>query len=298
VRTLLADAPRSGERTRLPAPVGYLKLDTVFFAPPGSNALVIKGVSFSLQPGEVLGLIGPSAAGKTTLARLIVGSWHPQRGSVRLDGAELRHWDRDLLGAHIGYLPQDVELFAGTVRDNIARMGEGPDEAVIEAARQACLHDMILDLPDGYDTEIGDSGALLSGGQRQRIALARALYGRPKLLMLDEPNASLDSAGETGLLQTLAALKQQGATIVLTTHRVNLLAITDKILLLQGGAVAAYGSRDDVMPKLIRAVPDIASRPRAEPLPRGETEAMPRQLAPEPSAGSVRPLVQGEEGGP
>lgn len=186
---------------------------------------------------------------------------------MRLDGAELRHWDKALLGAHIGYLPQDVELFAGTVRDNIARMGDGTDEAVIEAAQQAWLHEMILGLSEGYDTEIGDGGGLLSGGQRQRIALARALYGRPRLLMLDEPNASLDSAGEAGLLRTLTDLKQQGTTIVLTTHRPNLLAVADKLLLLQNGMVAAFGSRDDVMPRLIPPPPEAAGPPRPEALP-------------------------------
>lgn len=294
VRRLLAETPSEGERTRLPVPSGALTLDNVYFAPPGSSNFVIKGIGFSLQPGEVLGLIGPSAAGKTTLARLIVGAWTPQRGSVRLDGAELSQWDRAQLGRYIGYVPQDVELFAGTIRDNIARLGEGSDEAVIEAAKQACLHEMILDLPNGYDTEIGDGGALLSGGQRQRVALARALFGRPKLLMLDEPNSSLDTAGEAGLLQTLTALKRQGTTIVLTTHRVNLLGIADKILLLQSGAVAAFGAREDVMRRLIPAAPDSAGRRRSGELTRPQ-EAEPRQLQAERTAAPSGSVGQGEE---
>jgi ATP-binding cassette subfamily C protein EexD len=173
---------------------------------------------------------------------------------VRLDGAELHTWDADTLGPHIGYLPQDVELFSGTVRDNIARMGEGPDEAVIEAAQRAQAHEMILELSNGYDTEIGDGGAFLSGGQRQRIGLARALYGHPKVVVLDEPNASLDSAAENRLMQTLFKLKEENTTIVLITHRLNLVSVADKVLLMKGGLVEAFGSRDEVMSKLTRAV--------------------------------------------
>jgi ABC-type protease/lipase transport system fused ATPase/permease subunit len=207
---------------------------------------------------------------------------------VRLDGAELSQWNPDELGEHIGYVPQDVELFAGTVRDNIARMGEGADEAVVEAAKQACLHDMILDLPQGYDTEIGDGGAFLSGGQRQRVALARALYGRPRLLVLDEPNASLDTAGENQLLQTIASLKQQGTTIILITHRINIVGLMDKVLVLQGGAIAAFGQRDEIVAKLIRAVPDIAGRPRPRP---GAVDGEPR------GAAFPRPASSAERGG-
>jgi ATP-binding cassette, subfamily C, type I secretion system permease/ATPase len=242
---LLATPPR-GLRTSLPAPEGNLRLDGVVFAPPGVKEAMIKSVTFELAAGETVAMIGPSAAGKTTLARLIVGSWQPQRGSVRLDGADIANWEPDELGPHVGYLPQDIELFAGTIRDNIARMGTGDDAAVIEAARKADVHDMILDLPNGYDTEIGDGGAFLSGGQRQRIALARALYGDPKLLVLDEPSSSLDAAAEQRMIQTLAALKGK-ATVVLVTHRLNFLALADKVMILRGGVVEAFGPRDDVM---------------------------------------------------
>lgn len=251
----LTATPERGLRTSLPVPEGHLRLEGVVFAPPGVKEAVIKNVSFALQAGETVALIGPSAAGKTTLARLIVGNWQPQRGNVRLDGADLSTWEPDELGPHVGYLPQDVELFAGTIRDNIARMGGGADAAVIEAAKKADVHDMILDLPQGYDTEIGDAGAWLSGGQRQRIALARALYGDPKLIVLDEPSSSLDTMAENRLIQTLSALKGK-ATVVLVTHRLNLLGLTDKVLLLRGGAVEAFGQRDEVMARLSRPTTD------------------------------------------
>jgi ATP-binding cassette, subfamily C, type I secretion system permease/ATPase len=272
VKAALAALPARNTRTQLPAPKGHVSLEGVVFQPPGTKEPVIKGVSFDLEPGQALALIGPSAAGKTSLVRLIVGNWVPQRGSVRLDGAELQTWDADALGPHIGYLPQDVELFSGTVRDNIARMGEGSDALVIEAAQRAQAHEMILELPNGYDTEIGDGGAFLSGGQRQRIGLARALYGNPKLIVLDEPNASLDSAAENRLMQTLFQLKQQKTTIILITHRLSLVAVADKVLLMKSGVAEAFGSRDEVMSKLTRAV---ASGP-------GNVAMMPKPQAPQP----------------
>jgi ABC-type protease/lipase transport system fused ATPase/permease subunit len=181
---------------------------------------VLKGISFSLGAGEILGVVGPSGAGKTSLAQLLVGTWRPQRGHIRLDGADLSQWEPEALGPYIGYLPQDVDLFVGTVRENIARLGTGSDEAVTAAAQLAGAHEMIVELPQGYETQIGDNGVLLSGGQRQRIALARALYGNPTFLVLDEPNANLDTAAENRLLQTLSGLKGR-ATIVLITHRLN-----------------------------------------------------------------------------
>ena len=246
LKAQLVTTPARGLRTSLPDPDGHLRLEGVMFAPPGVKEAMIKNVSFELAAGETVAMIGPSAAGKTTLARLIVGNWQPQRGNVRLDGADISTWEPDELGPHVGYLPQDIELFAGTVRDNIARMGKGDDAAVIEAAKNADVHAMILDLPNGYDTEIGDGGAWLSGGQRQRIGLARALYGNPKLLVLDEPSSSLDAAAELRMIQTLAALKGK-ATVVLVTHRLNFLALADKVMILRGGAIEAFGPRDEVM---------------------------------------------------
>jgi PrtD family type I secretion system ABC transporter len=258
LRELLAATPPRGLRTSLPPPKGRLRVENVIFAPPGVREPVIKNVSFELNAGEMLALIGPSASGKTTLARLMVGTWRPQRGQVRLDGASLAAWEPDERGQHVGYLPQDIELFAGTVRDNIARMGKGDDAAVIEAARSAAVHEMILGLLDGYDTEIGSGGMWLSGGQRQRIGLARALYGAPPLIVLDEPNANLDNSAEERLVQTLAELKGQ-ATVVLITHRLNLLNLADKVLLLRDGTVEAFGPRAEVMSKLTRP---------ARPMPR------------------------------
>lgn len=285
VRAVLAASLPRETRTQLPAPLGRISMDGVVFMPPGAKEPVIKGVSFELEPGQALALIGPSAAGKTTLVRLIVGNWLPQRGSVRLDGAELHTWDADALGPHIGYLPQDVELFSGTVRDNIARMGEGPDEQVIEAAQRAQAHEMILELSNGYDTEIGDGGAFLSGGQRQRIGLARALYGNPKLIVLDEPNASLDSTAENRLMQTLFQLKEQKTTIILITHRLNLVSVADKVLLMKSGMVEAFGSRDEVMSKLTRPVTSGGGSSNVAVMQKSVAEHF------NPAPGAMRPHV-------
>jgi PrtD family type I secretion system ABC transporter len=263
--TLLRSGDQRVAPTRLPIPVGNLRVDGAVWLPPGAKEPVLKGVSFALEAGEILGIVGPSGAGKTSLAQLLVGTWRPLRGNVRLDGADLSQWEPEALGPHIGYLPQDVDLFAGTVRENIARLGAGSDEAVIEAAQLAGAHDMIVELPQGYETQIGDNGVLLSGGQRQRIALARALYGEPKLLVLDEPNANLDTAAENRLLQTLSGLKGR-VTIVLITHRINILSLADKVLLLRKGAVEAFGARDQILSQMTRlvAVPSAAPRPALE----------------------------------
>jgi PrtD family type I secretion system ABC transporter len=259
--TLLRSGDQRVAPTRLPIPVGNLRVDGAVWLPPGAKEPVLKGVSFALEAGEILGIVGPSGAGKTSLAQLLVGTWRPLRGNVRLDGADLSQWEPEALGPHIGYLPQDVDLFAGTVRENIARLGAGSDEAVIEAAQLAGAHDMIVELPQGYETQIGDNGVLLSGGQRQRIALARALYGEPKLLVLDEPNANLDTAAENRLLQTLSGLKGR-VTIVLITHRINILSLADKVLLLRKGAVEAFGARDQILSQMTRLVPVPSAAPR------------------------------------
>ncbi len=265
LKALLAAAPLRGIKTKLPAPKGLLTLENVVFIQPGHREPVIKGVSFEIPPGEMLAVIGASAAGKSTLAQLIIGNWRPFRGNIRLDGADLTTWDADQVGRYLGYLPQDVELFDGTVRDNIARLGEGPDEAVIDAAQRASVHEMILKMPEGYDTQIGDGGNSLSGGQRQRIALARALYGHPKLVVLDEPDASLDSGAENRLIQTLLGLKGK-STVVLITHRLSLLNLADKVLMLRNGAVEAFGSRAEVVQRLTGVVVN-APRPVDAPAP-------------------------------
>ena len=211
-------------------------------------------MNFALAPGDSLGVIGPSASGKTTLIRLLLGLSRPQTGCVRLDGSDTSRWDREALGKHIGYLPQDVELFSGTVGENIARLGAatGPEasERIVRAARLAHAHEMILQLPDGYDTQIGDGGAVLSGGQRQRIALARALYGDPRLLVLDEPNANLDTVGEAALLAALAELKARGVTVIMVTHSPTLMAALDKLALLKNGTLEMFGPSAAVLARL------------------------------------------------
>ncbi|NIA72360.1 type I secretion system permease/ATPase [Pelagibius litoralis] len=251
LRTLLGSLPPKPLRMRLPAPRGRLTCENVIFVPRGREQLVLQGLSFALEPGEALGVVGPSAAGKSTLCKILVGTWQPTRGRARLDGADVFDWPSDQLGRYIGYLPQDVELFDGTVRDNIARLNPAFDsEAVIDAAMTAGVHDIILRLPEGYETEIGDGGAFLSGGQRQRIGLARALYGRPRLIVLDEPNANLDGEGEQALVTAIEMAKDWGATVVLVTHQPRILSPADKLLILREGRVEAFGPRDEVLSKL------------------------------------------------
>ena len=237
--------------TALPAPQGRLAVERVVFGVKGADRPIIRGASFSLPAGESLGVIGPSASGKSTLARLIVGIWRPVAGTVRLDGADVSTWPREDLGRHIGYLPQEVELFPGTVTQNIARLGEPDAAAVIRAAQRANVHELILRLPNGYDTEIGERFAL-SPGQRQRIALARALYGDPRLVVLDEPNSNLDADGEQALLATMRALKEQGVTVVVVAHRPSLLVGVDKVLVLREGNVEAFGPRGEVLQRIVR----------------------------------------------
>jgi PrtD family type I secretion system ABC transporter len=238
---LLASNPPPEAGTELPTPAGALALERVVFALPKMERAILRGVSFRLSPGEALGLIGPSASGKSTLARVIVGVWKPTAGAVRLDGADVASWPRERLGPHIGYLPQDVELFAGTVAENIARLGQPDAAEVIRAAQRAQVHELILRLPKGYDTEIGEGGQVLSPGQRQRIGLARALYGAPRLVVLDEPNANLDHDGDRALVQAMQAMKADGVTLVVIAHRPSLLQGVDKILVLRDGAVERFG---------------------------------------------------------
>ena len=239
------------KKMSLPSPKGELLFENVTFAPQGSRIPIIKSVNFSLKSGEVLVVIGPSAAGKTTLAKLMVGIWHPNVGSVRLDKAALKEWNRYELGQYIGYLPQDVELFAGTIRENIARMkAEASAEEIVRAAKMAGIHEMILQLPQGYDTKIGLDGATLSGGQKQRVGLARALFGDVKLLILDEPNSSLDEKGEEALSDALSAMRDNGVTTIVISHRPSILNIADKVMVMSQGAVSYFGSKESVMKKL------------------------------------------------
>jgi PrtD family type I secretion system ABC transporter len=252
---LLAANPAAGPGTELPAPAGRLSVERATFAMRGAETPILRGVSFELAAGESLGIIGPSASGKSTLARLLVGVWKPTMGAVRLDGADVAAWPRERLGPYIGYLPQDVELFSGTVSDNIARLGEPDANAVIAAANAAHVHDMILRLPKGYDTEIGEGGQALSPGQRQRIGLARALYGDPRLVVLDEPNANLDTDGDEALLRTLRRLKEKGITALIVAHRPSLLGGVDKLLMLRDGQVELFGPRAEIMARVTRGAP-------------------------------------------
>ncbi|MGX9965109.1 type I secretion system permease/ATPase [Roseomonas sp. F4] len=234
----------------LPAPTGRVSAERVTFGFPGQPVAIIKGITFQLAAGESMAIIGPSAAGKTTLIRLLIGTLQPAAGTVRLDGADVFTWQREDFGRHVGYLPQDVELFDGTVMKNISRMRDEPPEGVFEAARLAGCHEMILRLSQGYDTEIGDGGQHLSGGQRQLIGLARAMYGGPRFVVLDEPNSNLDGDAEQALIQGLEALKKQGTTVILVSHRPTLVQGVDKVLLLRDGAAEAFGPRNEVLKRL------------------------------------------------
>ena len=246
---LLLKSPLDAEKMELPAPTGKISVEGIRVSPPGVQMPVLKGITFELEAGTSLGVIGPSAAGKSTLARALLGIWPAAMGTVRLDGADIYKWDRQELGPHIGYLPQDIELFDGTISENIARFGDINSEQIVEAARLAGVHEMILRLPEGYDTLIGANGGTLAGGQRQRIALARALYGKPRLVVLDEPNSNLDDSGEAALRVSLQQLKESGTTVVVITHRPNILFGVDQILVMKEGVAADFGPAEAIMRK-------------------------------------------------
>lgn len=262
LNTMLASYPKEVERMALPAPQGHVGVHHLTVVPPGSKDAVLRNIVFALKAGESLAVIGPSGAGKSSLVRALLGLWPAAAGEVRLDGADMRHWNRDHLGQHIGYLPQDVELFDGTVAENIARFGEVDSEKVLEAANMAGVHELILQLPNAYDTVIGPSGGALSGGQRQRIGLARALYGIPSLVVLDEPNSNLDEVGEMALYKALQSLKQKGSTVVIISHRPGVLSQVDKILVLVGGAVTLFGDRQQVLAQLAAKTSQLPTRER------------------------------------
>jgi ATP-binding cassette subfamily C protein len=270
------------DRMELPPPSGNLSVQNLIATAPGSRAPILKGVSFSITQGEVLAVIGPSGSGKSTLVRHLVGAAQPQSGAVRLEGTELHHWDREQLGRYIGYMPQDVKLFRGSVSENIARFDEtASDEEIVAAATVSGAHEMITTLSDGYDTDVGDGGNGLSGGQRQRVGLARAVFREPSLIVLDEPNSNLDSHGEQALAACIQEMKKCGKTVVLVTHKANLLALSDKALMLVNGTVEKFGEtreifaqaqqkaqaaqqkQDAVVKAANPAVVNIANKPRA-----------------------------------
>ena len=247
---LLNQIPKDADTMSLPAPTGKLSAEQVMVVPPGSKNIVVRGVNMELNAGEALGIVGPSASGKSCLARALLGIWPTYSGKVRLDGADIFAWDRTELGPYIGYLPQDIELFDGSISENICRFGDVDPDKVVEAARTAGVHDLILHLPQGYDTVIGGSGGIFSGGQRQRIGLARAIYGSPKYLVLDEPNSNLDDQGERELVEAIRRIKSEGATVIIITHRTMVLQCVDKILVMRDGAASHFGPRDQVLAAL------------------------------------------------
>ena len=250
LNNLLTQIPADNEHMLLPDPEGRIQLENAAVVPPGGKVAVIKGINISIDKGDIVGVIGPSGAGKSSLARAVLGIWPTANGAIRLDGAEVFNWDRQHLGQFIGYLPQDIELFEGTIGENIARFGDVNPELVVEAAKMADVHELILRLPEGYDTVIGITGGNLSGGQRQRIGLARALYGNPVLVVLDEPNSNLDELGEAALEKALVKLKQKLTTVMIITHRNSVLSKVDKLLLLKDGLLVVYGPKDQVVAHL------------------------------------------------
>jgi ABC-type protease/lipase transport system fused ATPase/permease subunit len=259
--SLLELQPMPKATVALPRPEGTVIVENLVVGAPGSAQPVLKGLAFTAAPGTIVAVIGPSASGKSTLARALVGVWPPIAGAVRLDGAEVHTWRRDQLGPWVGYLPQEVELFEGSVAENIARFGELDSERIVDAAKRADVHDLILHLPQGYDTQLGERGLALSGGQRQRIALARALYGDPALIVLDEPNANLDEVGDAALIAALRAMRDERRTVFVMTHRANVLAVADSIILLANGTIKAAGPRDSILRALApKAVSEAVAR--------------------------------------
>lgn len=288
---VMDDLKNEPERMPLPAPEGHIQVENLIVAPPGAKAPVIRSISFVAPAGSIVGIVGPSAAGKSTLVRALMGIWPPQHGVVRLDGADIASWDKHALGPHVGYLPQDIELFEGSISENIARFDKVDPEKVVEAAQMAGVHEMILMLPDGYDTVIGSDGVNLSGGQRQRIGLARAIYGNPRLIVLDEPNSNLDDVGERALGVALQKLKETGATVFIVSHRPNILTRLDRILVMAGGTISLYGERDRVIAELAaqqakaqqRVAQPAAAQPPAAP-PAAPNAAPPAAPAASPAA--------------
>ena len=262
ITQMLCAYERGQVKMALPAPMGAISVENATLVPPGASKPTLINISFRLAPGELLGVIGPSAAGKSCLARMLMGIWPPKMGHVRLDDADIAEWDREQLGGYVGYLPQDVELFDGTVAENIARFQEISPNAVVDAAQIASAHELILRLPEGYETQIGEGGCVLSGGQRQRLGLTRAIYQLPRLIVLDEPNANLDAEGETALRLTLRRLKGFARTVIVISHKRGPLADADKLLVLDGGKMLTFGAKDEVLKALWK--PQVVStQPRA-----------------------------------
>lgn len=259
---LIADEAYSNQM-ELPPPMGKVEVTALDAVPPGHDKAVLKGIEFTLTPGQVLAVVGPSAAGKSSLVKLLLGVWKPAAGSVRLDGVELSDWRHDEVGPLVGYVPQEIEFFEGTVAQNIARLGEVDPQKVVQAATLIGMHEAILAFPQGYDTPLGETGFALSGGQRQRMAVARAIYGMPKYVVMDEPNSNLDEVGETALLQTIQALKAHGSTVIITTHRPRLVGVVDQMLVLKAGKQVAFGPAKDILDAVRKL--QVVNAPAAAP---------------------------------
>lgn len=274
--SLVTESSSPEEALRLPAPKGVIQVEQITAGPPGATRATLQQLDFEIESGEVLGIVGRSGAGKSTLAKLLAGVWRPQRGVIRLDGTALDHWHREDLSRAVGYLPQEIELFEGTIRSNIARLEVSASDAeVLRAAKLAGAHELISHLPDGYETDLGRDGACLSGGQRQRIALARALYGSPSLIILDEPNSSLDAEGDGALTEAIRAMKQAGCTVIVVAHRPSAIAAVDRVLVLSEGRVAALGPRDSLL-REVKADAD-ADEEAARPAPENANVQMLRR---------------------
>jgi ABC-type protease/lipase transport system fused ATPase/permease subunit len=273
VNALLVEDEVYQSQMELPEPKGALLVSDLVGLPPGAKKPVLSGINFSLGVGQVMAVVGPSAAGKSSLVKLLLGLWAPESGSVRLDGVELCDWSHDEVGPHVGYVPQEIEFFDGTVSENIARLGPVDPEKVVQAAELIGMHNIILGFPQGYDTPLGESGFALSGGQRQRLAIARAVYGSPKYVVMDEPNSNLDDAGEAALVQTISKLKEMKATVIITTHRPRLVGAVDMMLVLQAGKQVAFGPAKSIL--------DAVRQQQAG------TPAVGRNLAAVPAAGGT-----------
>lgn len=280
IEGLLNDFPKDKEYMQLPAPKGEITLENVVVIPPSGTVPSLKGISMRIEKGDVVGIIGPSAAGKSSLARVMLGLWPLTNGVARIDKADISQWDREDLGKYVGYLPQDIELFEGTVSQNIARFGEVEPEKVVEAASKAGVHEMILKLNEGYDTKIGPGGASLSGGQRQRIGLARALYNNPVFIVLDEPNSNLDDVGEAALVEAIKTLRAGGTTVVIITHRTNVLQATNKLALINNGVLELYGNTNDVLNAIAQKQQAAAGQAQAQAQAQAQRPAAAQSVVP------------------
>ncbi len=280
IEGLLNDFPKDKEYMQLPAPKGEITLENVVVIPPSGTVPSLKGISMRIEKGDVVGIIGPSAAGKSSLARVMLGLWPLTNGVARIDKADISQWNREDLGQYVGYLPQDIELFEGTVSQNIARFGEVEPEKVVEAATKAGVHEMILKLHEGYDTKIGPGGASLSGGQRQRIGLARALYNNPVFIVLDEPNSNLDDVGEAALVEAIKTLRAGGTTVVIITHRTNVLQATNKLALINNGVLELYGNTNDVLNAIAQKQQAAAGQAQAQAQAQAQRPAAAQSVVP------------------